>query len=395
MPVVGRIAADTVVPANTDGRRQVIRPRGAVTRRRDDQEQSGPSAQEIGQLLRNARLERGLDLLAVHDRLSRPITHIESLENGELERLPDREAAVSIARRYATFLGLDGAALAEQVGDAWSVAEKEGAVRAPDDTGVVPSPSSPGRSARPAARAAGTATTPVASVDAPPDHLRAFTQTGEVPRYGVAPRSTGNGAGPPTGTFPVLPRQDLRDGRRALARARRRLRAPTWLKVLTWLAAFSVLVVAAGWGVRTWNAQWLIQAHILRTVEPGALPSSPSSSTSPTTPSSVSHQKSAVEPVAFGASSSAFIVRTARFTVSIATSGRCWIEVTSSGSSVPLIEGVQSANQTFHYKANGTMTVIVGASAVLVGVSIDGKAVYLNKPSVTPYTYTFQPPKAT
>jgi Helix-turn-helix domain len=366
----------------------VIRPRGAATRRRDDQEQSGPSVQEIGQLLRNARLERGLDLLAVHDRLSRPITQIEALENGDLERLADREAAVSTVRRYATFLGLDGVSLADQMGDAWDAAETGGPVPPQDETGVVPASSG----LRPRAKEAGAATTRVASVDAPPEHLRAFTQTGEVPRYGVEPRPTsGNGAGPPTGTFPVLPRQDLRDSRRALARARRRLRAPTWLKVLTWVVAVSVLVVTAGWAVRAWNPQWLIQGHILRTAQPGARASS---TTSPTRPAPASHQKNAVQPVAVGATSTAFVVRTANFTVSIATTDKCWIEVTSSGSSAPLIEGVQTGNKSFHYKATGTMTVIVGASAVLVGVNIDGKAAYLNKPSVTPYTYIFQPPKS-
>lgn len=363
----------------------MIRPRGAVTRRRDEEEQSGPSVQEIGRLLRNARLERGLDLLAVHDRLSRPITQIEALENGDLGRLPDREAAVSTVRRYATFLGLDGVALAEQLGEAWSATETGGGLRPHDETGVVAA-SSGSR-----AKKAGAATTRVASVDAPPEHLRAFTQTGEVPRYGVAPRPTsGNGAGPPTGTFPVVPRQDLRDGRRALTRARRRLRAPSWLKVLTWVAALLVLVVTAGWAVRAWNPQWLIQGHILRTAQPGARGSS---TTSPTTPAPVSHQKNAVQPVALGATSTTFVVRTANFTVSVGTTGPCWIEVTSSGSPAPLIEGVQTANKAFHYKATGTMTVIVGASAVLVGVSIDGKTAYLNKPAAAPYTYIFQPPK--
>ena len=41
------------------------------------------------------------------------------------------------------------------------------------------------------------------------------------------------------------------------------------------------------------------------------------------------------------------------------------------------------------------MTVQVGASPVLVGVAIGGRSVYLNKPSVTPFTYTFAPPGAT
>ena len=44
--------------------------RGGTTRRRDDHdEKPGSSAEGIGWSLRAAREERGLDLLAVHDRL--------------------------------------------------------------------------------------------------------------------------------------------------------------------------------------------------------------------------------------------------------------------------------------------------------------------------------------
>ena len=98
----------------------MIRQRGAATRRRDDEDDGADSsAEEIGALLREAREERGLDLLAVHDRLSRPITQLEALESGQLDRLPDQALALSTLRRYAAFLGLDGDALALRMIDAW------------------------------------------------------------------------------------------------------------------------------------------------------------------------------------------------------------------------------------------------------------------------------------
>ena len=75
-------------------------------------------------MLRAAREERGLDLLAVHDRLSRPITQLEALENGDLAGLPDQALALSTLRRYAAFLGLDGDALALQMIDAWSATRR-------------------------------------------------------------------------------------------------------------------------------------------------------------------------------------------------------------------------------------------------------------------------------
>ena len=37
------------------------------------------------------------------------------------------------------------------------------------------------------------------------------------------------------------------------------------------------------------------------------------------------------------------------------------------------------------------MTVEVGASAVVVGVFINGRSAYLNAPQVTPFTYVFAP----
>ncbi len=56
----------------------------------------------------------------------------------------------------------------------------------------------------------------VAAVTTGPDHLRAFTQTGQVPKVGAGSTAAVGGygydvaTGPPTGTFPVVPRQDLK-----------------------------------------------------------------------------------------------------------------------------------------------------------------------------------------
>ncbi len=94
----------------------MIRPRGGTARRGGDG-QDGELASEpesVGTQLGRARAERGLDLLAVHDRLGRPITQLEALETGNMAALSDEALAISTLRRYATFLGLDGDALADQ-----------------------------------------------------------------------------------------------------------------------------------------------------------------------------------------------------------------------------------------------------------------------------------------
>ncbi len=235
----------------------MIRPRGGATRRRDDQdEEPTSSAEEIGRLLREAREGRGLDLLAVHDRLSRPITQLEALERGDLASLPDQALALSTLRRYAAFIGLDGDALALQMIDAWSDRSPAAVGAAHADPGVA-------------------VTNVVAAVTSGPDHLRAFTQTGQVPRVGAGSTAAVGGygygvaTGPPTGTFPVVPRHELRESKRAVAKARRKLRAPTGLKVLTWVAGLLVIAVVAGFVILQQRPQWLVTAHILRVVEPG------------------------------------------------------------------------------------------------------------------------------
>ena len=87
--------------------------------------------------------------------------------------------------------------------------------------------------------------------------------------------------------------------------------------------------------------------------------------------------------------SSSYTVGSRHFTVTVATSGNCWVQVTSSSSATPLVSGVQPAGKVLSFPAKGTMTVQVGASAVVVGVAINGKAAFINAPHATPYTYTF------
>ena len=359
----------------------VIRPKGGTTRRGGDGHDSdlAEPAESVGAQLRRVRLERGLDLLAVHDRLSRPITQIEALENGDMRALPDEGLATSTLRRYATLLGLDGDALAARFAVEWAGGE---------DTG-------------PATRVVPATTSVVAAVTTGPDHLRAYTETGEVPQVGgrvtSAAGTSGNygysvATGPPTGTFPVVPRTELRKSRRTVARARRRMHAPRLLKVVTWIAAALVLAVAVGWVLLAVRPRVLANAHILR-VAPAGSPATTGAGSGTATPTTApaTHQVFPVVPTGSTPTGATYAVATSTFTVSVATSGPCWVQVTSSSSAVPLISGVQPAAKLLSFPAQGTMTVEVGSSAVLVGVSIKGKNAFTDAPKVAPFTYTFAP----
>ena len=80
---------------------------------------------------------------------------------------------------------------------------------------------------------------------------------------------------------------------------------------------------------------------------------------------------------------------TPHYDVVVATSGPCWVQVTSSSSAVPLLSGVQQAGKVVSFPADGTMTVEVGSSAVVVGVTIKGKSAFTGVPTTVPFTYTF------
>ncbi len=357
----------------------MIRPRGGTARRGGDG-QDGNLASEpeaVGARLRQAREARGLDLLAVHDRLGRPITQIEALEAGDMAALPDEALAVSTLRRYATFLGLDEDTLTSDFR----------AERAARDDGP------------PATRVNSAVTSVVAAVTTGPDHLRAFTETGEVPQVGGRVTSAAGtsgtydysvSVGPPTGTFPVVPRGDLRKSRRQVARARHRMRAPTSLKVVTWIAAALVTVLVAGFVLMAAQPKVLADAHILRVVPAGSAGGG-SAGGSPGATAPANHQAFPVQPVGSTSSSADYTVATTKFTVVVATSGPCWVQVTSSSSPVPLVSGVQPAAKVLSYPAVGTMTVEIGSSAVLVGVTIKGKSAFTDAPKAAPFTYTFTP----
>lgn len=353
----------------------MIRPKGGASRRGGGDGTLEDPVETVGGQLRRAREERGLDLLAVHDRLGRPITQLEALETGDMATLPDEALAISTLKRYATFLGLDADALAAQFLLARDGADGSGADGTERSAAV---------------------TSVVAAVTTGPDHLRAFTETGEVPQVGrrvsSAVGASGNydysvSAGPPTGTFPVVPRSDLRRGRRSVARARRRMHAPTSLKVITWIAAALLLVVAAGWVLLATTPRTLANAHILRVTPPGTGTGGASAGTA----GPAARQVFPVEPAGSTPTSASYTVATSKFTVVVATSGPCWVQVTSSSSPVPLISGVQPAAKVLSYPAVGTMTVEVGSSAVLVGVTIRGKSGFTDAPKVAPFTYVFTP----
>lgn len=69
-----------------------------------------------GRLLANARRERGLSFDEAARATRIPARHLEALERGDASSLPEVVYARVFLRRYAAYLGLDGAALARELG---------------------------------------------------------------------------------------------------------------------------------------------------------------------------------------------------------------------------------------------------------------------------------------
>ena len=68
----------------------------------------------VGELLRNAREDLGLELHQVSDILRIRYVHLRAIEEGQLSELPGQTYALGFVRTYAEYLGLDARSLVEQ-----------------------------------------------------------------------------------------------------------------------------------------------------------------------------------------------------------------------------------------------------------------------------------------
>lgn len=74
-------------------------------------------AATTGALLRDRRIELGLDEKAIASKLKMRADLVRAIERGDYEKLPARTYAIGFVRSYAKFLGMDSAALVERFKD--------------------------------------------------------------------------------------------------------------------------------------------------------------------------------------------------------------------------------------------------------------------------------------
>lgn len=68
----------------------------------------------IGQKLKSAREAQGLSLRQIYERTKIPINHLQSIDGGQKEDLPETVYVAGFIKRYAECIGLDGQLLADE-----------------------------------------------------------------------------------------------------------------------------------------------------------------------------------------------------------------------------------------------------------------------------------------
>jgi hypothetical protein len=332
----------------------------------------------VGASLQKARVEAAVTLAEVHDRTGILWPQLEGLEAGDFSRFADKGAAVTAIRRYADLVRLDGDHCARVVEQYWGSAPAGFGSRsnATDGTG----------SDAPGGGQEATVTGHLRRFAGDDTHLRAFTQTAQVPGVRRNPAAAANGhersAGlDATGTFP------------AVVGWAPEPRAPWLLRAAVWLSAFLLVVAGAGLAVHHWRPQWLKDIHLVRH-HPMVAPGSPSVTLAPvaTRPARPSTTRTLVTVSDTGAASATASVRAASYNVVVAAWAPCWVSVTTPGSFAPVFRNTMPAGQVKTFASvDGQLTVNVGASLVTMQVQIGGKTVsgWLFKPANAPFTVDF------
>ena len=364
----GAVREANVVTAAGDRR---MRRRG-----RKRPEEPGSTPETIGTALRAAREASGVSLTEVHDRTGTPGQLLEALEAGDLSRFPDLRSTITAVRRYADLMELDVEHFTQVTEDHWG-GSGAGAARA---AGGDARGTNGGRHQKVYA----TDSMSVGHLSRYPGdgtHLRAFTQTDEVPgvRRGMPPSENGHNGNAQwsiTGSFPVTPA--------GLTYVRP---APWLLRGAVWATASLLAVALLALAVQHYQPQWLADIHIVRH------PLAPTPTTAPAvTPPGVPTGSAVVNETATGAGSATISVRASDYTVRVGAWAPCWTEVHTPQSFSPVFAATLQAGQLKDFNSvNGQLTVSVSAVHVTIQVRMGGRTVpkWVFTPASVPFTLNF------
>ena len=176
-----------------------------MRRRGGRRQKPGTTPADVGTALRDAREATGISLVEIQDRTGVPLAQLEALEAGDLSRFSDLRSARTAVRRYSDLVELDGDDFTSVIEDHWGTA-----LAGFNDTGAAAGPMRPtGTAPRASTSTNRSSAGHLSRYPGDGTHLRAFTQTDEVPGVRRAELPAGNGHGDhgamhATGAFPAV-----------------------------------------------------------------------------------------------------------------------------------------------------------------------------------------------
>jgi hypothetical protein len=348
-----------------------------MRRRGGRRQKSGSTPADVGKALRDAREASNIGLPELQDRTGVSLRHLEALESGDFSGFPDLRSAVTAVRRYSDLVELDSDGYAGVVEAHWDGSPGSGA-------GGTSSGSGPSNgSATQSVYLGGPAS--VGHLSRYPGdgtHLRAFTQTDEVP--GVrrsAPPSDGTSNGsrsfPVTGSFPAVPMVYAPP------------RVPLVLRGAIWVTVTLLVIALAGLAVEHYQPQLLADIHVVHHTHTTTPPVS-GGATRPSTPAP--KQTSVVALTNTGAASATVAVAASNYAVEVAAWAPCWTVVHTPQNFSPVFAATLQTGQVKVFNpSNGQLTLSMSASGVTVQVKVNGKVVpkWIFKPTSVPFTLNF------
>jgi len=353
---------------------------------------------ELARTLRRVRTRQGLRLEDISVRGGMPLAHLEALESGTVDRMPDRVALVKTLRGYANFLGLSGDQFALALVELWPTAPSaQPPVIAMQDTRSVPTAAGAPTAMVPATSFAGTPTGQAATVATPLAGSWSTTGTHQVvpgpsPTTGLATNGLADtGVTPAVVGRPHRPRRPARD------------RAPLWLRLVVGVVVLAILVAVAGLVIQEVQPSWLRSLGIthghtgntgttgggVNTGEGGGTATTAttarSSSTTSTQPASGNLKLTTTGPT-----TASFGLKGPTANVAVAAVGSpSWVQVTAPTQTAPLFSGILQPGQQQSFPVHQSLVVEVGSAAAHLSVTEGGKPAGTYVPTVAPYTITF------
>ena len=156
--------------------------------------------------------------------------------------------------------------------------------------------------------------------------------------------------------------------------SKRKLPAPTILRVIVWVLALLVAIGAAGLVVEHYHPSWL--DPIRHVVGPPGIISSGGNGPSTTTQPSSGHASDKLVRIGTGTNSVTYSVPGAPYTLTIRTTQRCYVQVKSLASGTLLLDNTLGAGATQQVTVPGGSTSVEAfAAGSSLSVSVGGKQV--------------------